>query len=249
MIRGSLNVGIPGYSTDQQLLYVRDRFAGLKPDRVLLLIYLGNDILDNTLAYPLQADYAKPYFSRREDERLVLNTPIPRQRDANLRSATLHSVVFADELHQYETLFDRLTRSSRLLRRIVPASVVDANILESILARRLVEHRTLMTDLIVEFTQFASASDIGITLALLPGKSYVELPCSSSAAFQDHVRRHVTEVAAEHNLLLIDVAEEMRKTHQISESADWFHPNEGHYTAAGHRQDAKIILGHPISLQ
>src|SRR5690606_6379921 len=72
------NFGVPGYSTDQQLLLL-DKISGYRPESLVWTVYLGNDLLDNRYPFPLQAEYAKPLF-RLENERLVLyNSPVPRQ--------------------------------------------------------------------------------------------------------------------------------------------------------------------------
>ena len=60
--RQYLNLGVPGYSTDQELLLLRKTGKALKPDSVLLVVYLANDLFDNNRPFPLQADHAKPYY-------------------------------------------------------------------------------------------------------------------------------------------------------------------------------------------
>ena len=57
-----INYGVPGTSTDQQLLLLNQLMRRDPPDEVVLILYLPNDILDNTLDYPLQAEQANPLF-------------------------------------------------------------------------------------------------------------------------------------------------------------------------------------------
>jgi len=66
-----LNFSIPGYSTNQEYLLMEKRIFAFSPDAVLLMVYLGNDIFDNALPFPLQAENAKPYYALIEQE-LVL---------------------------------------------------------------------------------------------------------------------------------------------------------------------------------
>lgn len=42
-----LNAGVPGYGTDQEFLYLKDRGISLQPDMVLLNFYVSNDFFDN----------------------------------------------------------------------------------------------------------------------------------------------------------------------------------------------------------
>lgn len=67
-----LNLGVIGYSTDQELLLLRDRVLDWAPDLVILAIY-RNDVLDNgrDTAWGL---YRKPRFVR-DGEALVVAEP------------------------------------------------------------------------------------------------------------------------------------------------------------------------------
>ncbi|MBI2653355.1 hypothetical protein HYX02_00950 [Candidatus Woesearchaeota archaeon] len=42
-----INAGVPGYGTDQEFLYLKDRGYKLKPDLILVNLFVGNDFLDN----------------------------------------------------------------------------------------------------------------------------------------------------------------------------------------------------------
>ena len=42
-----INAGVPGYGTDQELLYLKDRGYKLKPDLIMLNFFVGNDFIDN----------------------------------------------------------------------------------------------------------------------------------------------------------------------------------------------------------
>ena len=66
----------------------------------ILVVYLGNDILDNMLSYPLQAEQAKPFFVLDKEQQLVTkNIPVPRIiKPAVLRSNTLTTIIFGDSL-------------------------------------------------------------------------------------------------------------------------------------------------------
>lgn len=42
-----INAGVPGYGTDQEILYLINRGSKLEPDLVILNFFVGNDFLDN----------------------------------------------------------------------------------------------------------------------------------------------------------------------------------------------------------
>jgi len=72
-----LNIGLTGYSTDQEYLYMKGHLALWQADEVWLIVYLANDLFDNTLGYPLQAEMAKPYFVLKDGNLALRNVPVP----------------------------------------------------------------------------------------------------------------------------------------------------------------------------
>lgn len=242
--REYLNLGFPGYSTDQEYLYLKQFHSIFDIDHTVLLIYLGNDILDNALDYPLQADNAKPFFSLNAKGQLLLeNTPVPRQRKpAILRSRDINSIVFADTLVQYQSPIYKLAEHSHLLKMIMPEPKVDRNILEDIMAKRLVTQSDLIKALIDQIAIFSKENNMALSIAVLPGRSFVEFPDSYAAVFQEYVRGIIQQHTSQQQLVFMDVATLMRESWIASGSPKWFHPNEGHYTRKGHTIVADILL-------
>ena len=71
------NLGVAGYSTDQQVLLWRELGSRLSPDLVILVI-CDNDYLGNTENFAYR-QYYKPYFELEADGSLRLeNVPVPR---------------------------------------------------------------------------------------------------------------------------------------------------------------------------
>lgn len=74
-----INMGVSGYSTDQEYLLFEDIGAALGPDLVLLFC-VDNDFEGNTRDFAYQA-YYKPYFDLQPDGSLaVRNIPVPTLR-------------------------------------------------------------------------------------------------------------------------------------------------------------------------
>ena len=67
-----LNFGVAGYGTTQELLTLRRDVLAYQPDQIILALFTGNDISDNSkaLSHPLDT---RPYFAMRGDD-LVLDT-------------------------------------------------------------------------------------------------------------------------------------------------------------------------------
>lgn len=63
----AINFGVPGYGTAQELLTYRRRVRAYTPDVVLLMMYVGNDVLNNH-ADLSPSDERGPFFVFRGDE-------------------------------------------------------------------------------------------------------------------------------------------------------------------------------------
>ena len=129
-----INGGTPGYSTDQQYLFIKHSMNGFSIDHYIVVFYLGNDLLDNPLPFPLQASRGKPFFELRDQQLYLNNIPVPKQqKTAALQSATLNSVVFGRELEQHSTLSSRIIQSSNILKMLLPQyAQTDKNTIDAI---------------------------------------------------------------------------------------------------------------------
>ncbi|TKB79727.1 MAG: SGNH/GDSL hydrolase family protein [Nitrospira sp.] len=85
-----------------------------------------------------------------------------------------------------------------------------------------------------------SSNEIQCVVALMAGSSLVESPSSLSAQFQDFFRRRLAAEGAQRRVVVIDVANELRARYRRTPGR-WFHPNEGHLNAEGHRVVATIL--------
>ena len=150
-----LNFGVPGYSTDQQFLLMGQQSLVQGKTQMInhyvLVFYLGNDILDNMLPHPLQAEPAKPYFITADGNLTLKNVPVPKTRKpAALRSTTLTDLVFGDELTQYQTLTDYFTGKSEILKWLLPKTAkAGPDVINDILGRRLADHKKLLFTLFI----------------------------------------------------------------------------------------------------
>lgn len=73
-----INAGVNGYSTDQELLWLKKEGLKYNPDLVILT-FCGNDAYENHLGLVYRI-YHKPFFIIGEDGQLILqNVPVPRQ--------------------------------------------------------------------------------------------------------------------------------------------------------------------------
>lgn len=214
---------------------IRDRVRLFKPDVVLLVVYLGNDLFDNQRPFPLQGDHAKPYFKQQNDGSLVLrNSPVPLlTQSAAARAESLTELVLGTSLAQSNGLVRWLgsLETTRRLGLFQAQQKLDDTVLEQRFAGYLQLFRSILL-LILESTGEWQAE---LKLVLLPGQSFVEQPDSLSAGYQDFLRRALLrDLATVEGIQLFDLASALREAWQAGGSR-LYHPNEGHLSVAGHR--------------
>ena len=72
----SINSGVIGYGTDQQLLYVREEGHKYNPD--LIVVALNAFDFQDNISDSVRSGYAKPVFKIEENKAIVTNIPVPR---------------------------------------------------------------------------------------------------------------------------------------------------------------------------
>jgi hypothetical protein len=238
-----LNFGVPGYSTDQELQLLDPQVFRESPDSVWLAFYLGNDILDNALDYPLQADQAKPMFELLDDGSLQLrNVPVPRDsKPAVARLRSIEEIVFGTALKSRRTVVDRVRDSSHLFGRLLPrATVEDDDSLEAILRARLDKHARLLSALLGKLSAELGARGVDLLVVPLPGQSLVEQPRSAAGVFQAYILDLLAAETARSDIVFVDPLDALRAACGTSHRC--FYPNEGHYTAMAHTEIATFLV-------
>ncbi|MCB1830738.1 MAG: SGNH/GDSL hydrolase family protein [Chromatiaceae bacterium] len=236
-----LNFGVPGYSTDQQYLLIRERVKLFEPDGLLLVVYLGNDLFDNARPFPLQGDHAKPYYRLHPDGTLeLLNTPVPRESmPAAARTDNLTQLVLG-ESQSPPTVLQRWLGDFEITRRLglfQPDDRVD----DAGFAARFSYHRALFKALIERISGSARELQAALTVVLLPGRSYVDNPASVSAGYQDFLRRSLlSDLSSMADVETIDLAVALREARDKGND-ELYYPNEGHLSPQGHVLVARLL--------
>lgn len=99
-------MGVSGYGQAQQLLWFERAGARLEPDVVLLSVFLGNDVTDNSAAFHIGA--TRPYFALREGELRVVETPDGEARWKYEAAKYLRSFIVYKEIGHRVTALRRL---------------------------------------------------------------------------------------------------------------------------------------------
>ena len=238
-----VNLGVPGYSTDQEYLLFKEIGKSIAPDVVLLVVYLGNDLFDNQLPFPMQADHAKPFFRLGQNGSLLLeNSPVPADsKPASARATSLSSIVLGDEKPASPLLTQALgwlhiTRRLELFQQ-------QGTVPEVVFQERFDPAIRLFLALVSALHDASREIGADLSIALLPGSSYINRPESLSTQFQEHLRKRlVAELEDAFEIPVIDLASKMRAAPKDTKK-QWYFPNEGHLTPRGHRYVARLLAG------
>ncbi len=237
-----LNFSIPGYSTDQETLLLQEQVINYAPDQVLLVVYLGNDLFDNELPFPLQAQNPKPYFEIGSEGLILRNTPVPQIiKSAEQTRKDIDRVVFWRDFQRDGILFRHLNRF--ILFRVLESQFSSFQDLTPEFEVRYANAVRLFTAIIQKIQEICHERQIGLTFVVLSGKTFVEKPRAPAAQSQDYLRKKIIAHFEKNQINVIDLASFLRNHYQ-HRSEQLFHPNEGHLTAAGHRIVAGMLANH-----
>ncbi len=233
------NGSIPGFSTDQQALLIGKHLLSLTPDRILLVVYLGNDLFDNRLAFPLQVSSPKPYFVVTGKGLELRNHPVPKQRKPPSSGPEgLVAAVWGEDIAQWPWR-TRLEQQSELFR-IFSRQLWPESDYRDVLRTRFAPETDLFEKIMDEIAAACRKRGVKLVIVTLAGRSFVTDPGSVSAQYQELFRDHVVSYAKGRQLEAIDVAGLMQARFQ-KQSQEWFYPNDGHLNPAGHRVVAELL--------
>jgi len=234
------NYSVPGYSTDQQLLFINNIKADIS-NKIILMVYLGNDLFDNMRNYPLQAEHGKPHFQLNDNKLTLLNTPVPlTEKPAAARKDSITRIVLGNDSDATFSGWLARLEISRRLGLFEKKIVLTDETMDS----RFSDSLNLFTALIYEIDklidQDQDENQGRLTVVLLPGRSYVEQPASLSAQYQEYFRKKIMQTLAASSIKVLDLATYLREQ-QDDGARDLFYPNEGHLTPLGHRHVADYL--------
>ena len=229
------NLGVPGYSTDQELMLLRNSLRRIVPDVVWLIVYLPNDFIDNQLSVPMQAPYAKPFFEESASGFRLRNTPVPKSDKTTWRRGDIGRELFGNPPTRGRIW--RWTNRFEIGRLISPyfARSPQLNLPPEPgdpLAQKVGKLMRLFGWLGAEMASFCAERGIEFAIASMPGRSYVERRDSMSAQLQRYLQQELDDVPSLRGIAVVHLAPGLLEAavHQRL-----FHAHEGHLNAAGHK--------------
>ena len=237
------NFGVPGYSTDQELLLITDRVFSFEPDVIYLVVYLFNDLIDNQRAYPIQSAHAKPYFEPSPSGLQLRNVPVPAALGkSDIRHHDIGGLILGDKGFDKGVVVRALGRFE-LTRLLLPYFETSTDIREH-LESALDDAMSVFEAIISEIHAQCSRRGIELRLVLMPGRTYVEQPGSLSAQYQDYLREKILQHGEKRDIVTMDLAMHLRALYE-KHGMRLYHPNEGHLNVDGHAAVADFLRNSP----
>jgi lysophospholipase L1-like esterase len=236
--RRYLNLSVVGFSTDQECLLLEERAVMFRPGVVVVVVYLANDLLDNTLAFPVQAEHAKPYFEQTTEGLILRQVPVPAStKPPELRGQTLGTMILGQnggDVGRVRTWLNGLEWVRRMgMTRLGAGLAID-------FAPRVQPQIDLFRSIVSRMERVCASHNATLVLSLLPGRSFIEHPGGLSARYQDYLRRQIVAEPGAAGVQVIDLASLMLDRHG-REGGRWYYPNEGHLTPLGNQVVADLL--------
>ena len=247
------NLGVDGYGQVQEYLLMRQQMKQIRPDLVIVLIYIRNDFSDNLghlSAYP------RPYASLGGDLPRLLLHPVP---SAEYASGSVHSSWFSyPSTHTYHFIRHRLRLIlDRWANDPVPHSISLSTPPELYLCRKdSTQKRETMfqvtEQLLLEMARFAGGSDVPILFVTAPSMVQVEerlwdqLVRSYDLDKDQYDRalpnRRLSTFARNHDMEMLDLLPFLQS--EPLGDIRLYHERQQHWTRAGNGVVAKAVLDH-----
>ena len=225
-----LNAGIPGYANDQQLLLI-ERLIDFKPETLIWMVYLGNDLLDNGQPFPLQAAHGKPYAQVSVSGGLVFkNVPVPlKQKPHDFRSKSVMSEILGE--YQPYSFWQRWISGYEIGRIINQLVGIDADGFHKYLKVSTEKQVELFLAIVNAGNAMLQEAGIDLEVVLLPGKGYTYVD-SIPGIYQKTIASALTSKLKSADIAVFDAGSYLLT---VDRPQRLFHPNEGHFNRAGHR--------------
>ncbi len=238
-----LNFGVDGYGQVQEYLLVEQLIKTIKPDMVLLIVYVQNDFTDNVGHY---WPYLRPYASLEgKDSTLVIHPLLKNQGDKNPTDS--RSIFSKSHLN---ILITRCL--NKLFRKTTHSDVPEFYSCQYPNSERQDLMFRIMGKLLIKITNLGKENDVPVVFALAPSNVQIEDErwASFLKASQTNQRKYLRslpndrlmEFAKRNNLLMLDLFP--RLLQENKKNAKLYSPIDLHWSKEGNRVAADALIGY-----
>ncbi len=237
-----LNFGVVGYGQVQEYLLLQKWIKEIKPDVVLLIIYFGNDFIDNIGAY---WGISRPYASLEGQDSVLVIHPESHPQSKNQQKDS-SSILSKSHLNIL------INRSLNKIFQEYDSSLAPPEFYSCqwpVPEREDLMFR-IMGELLLKIANLGKENDVPVVFALAPSLVQIkdelwESFLKKNIIYQKKFLRslpndRLMEFGKRNDLLMLDL---FPKLHQESKTnVDLYHPAEQHWTREGNRVVANALI-------
>jgi hypothetical protein len=237
-----LNFGVVGYGQVQEYLLLQKWIKEIKPDVVLLVVYFGNDFIDNIGAY---WGISRPYASLEGKDSVLVIHPESHPQSKNPRKDS-SSVLAKSHLNiLINRSFNKIFQGydSSLAPPEFYSCQWPAPKREDLMFR-------IMGELLLNIANLGKENDVPVVFALAPSLVQVKDELWDSflkknIMYQKKFLRslpndRLMEFGRRNDLLMLDLFPHLHR--ESKANVDLYHPAEQHWTKDGNRVVAKVLM-------
>ena len=223
-----INMGVPGYSTDQELLFLKEEGLKYSPD-LMILCFMENDFGGNMVT--IAGFYQKPKYVLTNESLLLTNVPVHQSSFLPLiRFLYRHS-------YSYHFISDRLVLGN------VHRKLEFATNRENKGTTQPKEDSCNLTQAIIKEMDIIAKSNNATTLVVLI--NYGENVCSGNSTSED-IR--LINFCDENNISILNLLPAFH-TYYLDTNEQLYYEKDGHWNANGHKLAAELIYDKLIEEQ
>ncbi len=237
-----LNFGVVGYGQVQEYLLLQKWIKEIKPDVVLLIIYFGNDFIDNIGAY---WGISRPYASLEGPDSVLVIHPESHPQSKNQQNDSLGvfskshlNILITRSLNKIVQEYDSTLAPPEFYSCQWPVS-----------ERQDLMFR-IMGELLLKISDLGKENDVPVVFALAPSLLQIKDELWESFLKKNLIYKKkflrslpndkLMEFAKRHDLLMLDLFPQL---HQESKTdVDLYHPIEQHWTKEGNRVVTNALI-------
>lgn len=222
-----INMGVPGYGTDQEYLLLKEEGIKYSPNLVIFDFDIYTDACDvsNTVRYRY---YSKPKFNLVGDELILTNVPVPLSPNLYQKVNRLLS-----GLRSYVFIRDCIL-SIDFIREVLSGAVqYQSNTKCEGSNQKSEDVMHLITKIISEVNNFIKSNNGKLVVVIIPNKGQVY---EEGSTFQNDFLK---EFGNKQNIKIIDLSPEFKES--TKKGNDLYFKKDLHLNKNGHKLAAEII--------